>query len=403
MRILSVHNYYQSRGGEDEVFHREKNLLIAAGHQVIVYTRHNDEIEEYGLWDKATLGLRTVWAWDSARELRKLMEREKPDLAHFHNTFPLISPSAYSACQEAGVPVVQTLHNYRLLCPAATFFRDGHVCEDCLGRVVPWPGIVHACYHESRSVTSVSAAMLAVNRFLNTWTEKVNIYVALTEFARRKFVEGGLPADRVLVKPNFVHPDPGVSSGQGDYAIYLGRLSPEKGITTLLAAWERLGKSVPLRIVGDGALRPAIDAFVERMESGNILFLGHLAHEEAVAVLKLARCMVFPSQCYEGFPMTIAEAFACGVPVIASRLGAMAEIVEDGRTGLHFTPGDAADLAAKVDWAWSHSKEMEAMGREARAEYEAKYAAKRNYQLLMNIYQRAMASRSDGAAPPQRR
>ena len=391
MKILLVHNSYQQRGGEDEVFANERDLLQSADHEVVEYVRSNDEIHDYSIWNNATLSLRTVWAWDSARDLQELLKREKPLLAHFHNTFPLISPSAYSACQEAGVPVVQTLHNYRLLCPAATFFRDGHACEECLGRFLPWPGIVHACYRKSRGATTVSAAMLTINRFLNTWTDKVNIYVALTQFARQKFIEGGLPGDRILVKPNFVRPNSDVSSGKGDYAVYLGRLSSEKGIFSLLEAWERVGKKVPLRIIGDGPLRSAIITFIERREIKNVMLLGVLAHEEAIEVLKLARFMVFPSQWYETFGMTIAESFACGVPVIASRMGVMEEIVTDGKTGLHFTAGDASDLVIKVDWAWTHPEEMRAMGRAARSEFESKYTAALNYQQLMNIYGRAIA------------
>ena len=418
LSVLQVHNLYQQPGGEGVVAGAEKRLLTEAAHSVGEYSRHNDEISGYGLWAKATLAARTVWAWDSYREIKALLQREKPDLAHFHNTFPLISPAAYYACRDAGVPVVQTLHNYRQLCPAAIFRRDGRVCEDCLGRN-PWRGVLHACYRDSRAATAAVALMLSVHRWLGTWSNMVDCYIALTEFARRKFIEAGLPMEKVVVKPNFVYPDPmavaamspspnspggqrrSLQRGDGagetpplQYALFVGRLSEEKGVRTLRAAWQRLGSRIPIEIVGDGPLRAEVEADAVRRGLSSISFPGYLTPDHVRAAMKGARVLVFPSEWYEGFPMTIAEAFACGVPVIASRLGAMQEIVEDGRTGLHFTPGDADDLAAKVEWAWTHPDEMQAMGRAARAEYEAKYTAERNYQMLMQIYERVTRERS---------
>ena len=429
-KFLVAHNLYQQPGGEDSSTDSETRVLSSAGHRVVEYVRDNDEIARYGLWRKATLAPRTVWAWDSYREIKALLERERPDVAHFHNTFPLISPAAYYACREAGVPVVQTLHNYRLLCPAATLQNDGRVCEDCLGRS-PWRGVLHGCYRGSRPATAAVALMLSVHRWLGTWSKMVDCYIALTEFARRKFIEGGLPAEKIVVEPNFVYPDP-MKGGQEsevrsqesavriqllaivnhqspitnhqfpDYALFVGRLSEEKGVRTLVAAWQRLGSGIPLRVVGDGPLRAELEAQVSRLglsrvwrgkpAATSISFHGRLTPDHVTPVMKRARFLVFPSELYEGMPRTIIEAFACGVPVIASRLGAMQEIVEDGRTGLHFTPGDADDLAAKVEWAWTHPEQMETMGRAARAEYEAKYTAERNYQLLMSTYQRVIES-----------
>jgi glycosyltransferase involved in cell wall biosynthesis len=422
LSVLKIHNLYQQPGGEYLSLQAEKQMVIAAGHRVVEHLRYNDEIKEYGWREKATLALRTVWAWDSYREIRALLRRERPDVAHFHNTFPLISPAAYYACREAGVPVVQTLHNYRLLCPAAIFQRDGRVCEDCLGHV-PWRGVLHACYRDSRAATAAVALMLSVHRWLGTWSKMVDCYIALTEFARAKFIEGGLPAEKIVVKPNFVYPDPmkgdqesevrsqesevrsqesvvriqqsaivNHQSPMGVYALFVGRLSLEKGVRTLLAVWRRLGNRIPLRVVGDGPLRVELEAEAVRHGLSSVCFHGWLAPERTIEVIKVARFLVFPSESYEGMSHAIIEAFACGVPVIASRLGGMLEIVEDGRTGLHFTPGDADDLAAKVDWAWTHPNEMQEMGRAARAEYEAKYTADRNYQMLMKIYEQAITN-----------
>jgi glycosyltransferase involved in cell wall biosynthesis len=396
--VLKVHNLYQQPGGEDESVRSECALLTRAGHTVIQYTRDNDEIATYNFIEKASLGPRTVWAWDSCDQIRALLRDEKPDVAHFDNTFPLISPAVYYACREAGVPVVQTLRNYRLLCPGATFQRKGRVCEDCLGRS-PWRGVLHGCYRDSRAATGAVALMLNVHRWLGTWNKTVDCYIALTEFSRAKFIEAGMPAKKIVVKPNFVYspsmtdysPSPITSHESPDGpALFVGRLSLEKGVRTLLAAWQRLGNRIPLRVVGDGPLSTELEGYARQQELSGVFFDGRLSPEQTTAAMKRSRFLVLPSEWYETFGRVAVEAFACGVPVIASRLGAMEEIVADGRTGLHFTPSNAADLAAKVEWACTHPAEMSAMGRAARAEYEAKYTPERNYATLMGIYEQTL-------------
>lgn len=386
MRILAVHNYYQQPGGEDAVFRAEKALLEHAGHQVTVYERYNEEIASYSTAQKLMLFQQTIWAWDSLQAIREILQQERPQVVHFHNTFPLISPAAYYACQQAGVSVVQTLHNYRLLCPNAFFLRDGHICEDCLGKTLPWPGVLHACYRNSRTQSAVVTTMLTVHRWLKTWQKQVNVYIALTGFSRQKFIQGGLSGEEIVVKPNFVHPDPGVREGIGNYALFVGRLSAEKGVHTLLKAWSNLS-GIPLKIVGNGPLTDEAAAFVQESSLEVIDILGRRSNREVISLMKGARLLVFPSEWYEGFPMTLAEAFACGTPVVASRLGSMPEIVEDERTGLLFNTGDPDDLAGKVAWLWLHPIQAERMGQEARADFEAKYTAERNYQTLMEIYE----------------
>lgn len=399
MRILQAHNLYQQPGGEDTEFRAVQDMLIAAGHQVTEYVRNNKELSDYGLWSKATLAPRAVWAWDSHGHLRALLKREKTEIAHFHNTFPLISPAAYYACREAGVPVVQTLQNYRLFCPAALFFRDGKVCEECFEHSL-WRGVRYGCYRGSRLQTGVVALMLAVHRARLTWTRMVNHFIAPSQFARSKLIAAGLPADKIAVKPNLVYPDPGVKNGAGDGVMFVGRLAPEKGLRTLLLAWERLGSRIPLRILGDGPLRAELETEAGRRGLSSISFEGHRPRNETLAAMKSARFLIVPGEWYETFSITTVEAFACGLPVVASRLGAMEEIVEDGRTGLHFQPGNPEDLAEKVNWAWTHSRQTEEMGREARAEYQAKYDAARNYPTLMDIYQQAI--RNSGSTNPLR-
>jgi len=387
MKIILVHNRYQQPGGEDAVFAAEMALLRRHGNEMVEYIEDNQRINGMNRFAVAS---RAIWSCSSQSKLNQILQDTRPNAVHFHNTFLLISPSAYYACQKFAVPVVQTLHNYRLLCPAGTFYRNGHICEDCLGKTPPWPGILHACYRDSRAETAVVSTMLTIHRWIRTWQEQVDVYVALTEFARKKFIEGGLPSEKIVVKPNFVHPDPGIREEKGLYALFVGRLSSEKGLRTLLWAWQYLQK-IPLKIVGDGPLMEEVSAYVKTHKLEWVELIGRCNHEEVLELMKGARYLVLPSECYETFGLVAVEAFACGVPVIASRLGAMAEIVDDGRTGLHFEPGNSEDLAAKVEWAWTHPEAMSEMGREARREYEEKYTAEKNYKMLLDIYERALS------------
>jgi glycosyltransferase involved in cell wall biosynthesis len=388
VNILLVHNTYQQPGGEDVVFKQEGRMLENKGHRVTRYERSNWEADKYTGLRQISLARRTVWASDTRREFLRLLRAQKPDIVHVHNTFPMISPSIYSACSELKVPVVQTLHNYRLLCPAATLFRDGKVCEECMTASL-WRGIEHRCYRKSRAATAVAALMLAFHRMRGTWKREISCYVALTNFSKSKFVEGGLPAERIFVKPNFVDPDPGGRTGDGEYALFVGRLSPEKRVSTVLQAWKRLRLPIPIMVLGGGPDQAELEAQAALDNLSNVHFHGQVPRERTLAAINNARFLVFSSEWYENFPVTIAEAFACRTPVIASRLGAMAEIVGDGYSGLHFTPGDPEDLARKVEWAWTHPDEIRTMGENARKEYESKYTAEKNYPRLMEIYEHA--------------
>lgn len=393
MKVLLIHNEYRQHGGEEVVVEQERQLLQQAGHQVVHYRRSNQETEGISGLGQLSLIKKIVWASDARQDVARLLRTERPQVVHVHNTFMVISPSIYSACQEAGVPVVQTLHNFRLFCPAAFFYRDGHVCEDCADHSL-LRGIQHACYRESRPTTAAVAMMLEFHRLRHTWERGVDIFIALNEFARSKFISLGLPAEKVCVKPNFLYSDPGERTAGGRYAMFAGRLSPEKGVSTILAAWAQLKTRIPLRIIGDGPLLANLQAEAAKLDLAGVHFEGRLNREQTIAAFKGASFMLFPSLWYENFPMVIAEAFACSTPVIGSRLGAMEVIVQDGRTGLHCGPGDAADLAAKVEWAWSHPEEMRAMGNNARREFESHYTAEKNYRLLMDIYERALRRRS---------
>ena len=386
MKILLIHNYYQQSGGEDQVFAAESTMLEKHGCRVFRHTVHNDRIKWVNL---LTLARNTLWNKTIARELRETIRKVRPDVVHFHNTFPLISPSAYYAAKAEGIPVVQTLHNYRFLCSNALFFRDGHVCEDCMGKFLSWPGVFHACYRNSRAATSVTATMLSVHHVLHTYKRMVDMYIALTDFARQKFIQWGLPAEKIAVKPNFVDPDPGTGDGQGGYALFVGRLTQEKGINALLAAWEKIGGKIPLKIVGDGPLSSKVAKALQRISG--VEWLGHKPRQLVLGLMKDAAVLIFPSIWYETFGLTISEAYSVGLPVIASNLGGMSSIIDHKRTGLHFRPGDPDDLATQVDWILNHPAELARMRQEARAEYEARYTAERNYEMLMEIYERAIS------------
>ena len=400
MRILIVHNSYQQPGGEDVVFEQERQMLESHGQEVIVYRRSNWELDTWSRARRVGLAENVIWSSEARREVSQLLQKHRPDLVHVHNTFVMISPSIFGACEELGVPVVQTLHNYRLFCPAATFFRHGHVCEECVDTGL-WRSVLHGCYRGSRTATAVIALMLATHRRLKTWTGDRHYYIALTEFSKRKFVRAGLPAERIFVKPNFVHPDPGTSEGDREYALFVGRLSPEKRVSTLVSAWQRLPQRIPLLIVGGGPERARLEADTKRRDVTGIYFQGQLPRKHTIQAIKNARFLVFSSEWYENFPVTIAEACACGTPVITSRLGAMEEIIDDGRTGLFFTPGDADDLAAKVNWAWNHPSELREMAQEARREYQRRYTMEANYPQLMRIYGQALSRELVGPADRQ--
>jgi glycosyltransferase involved in cell wall biosynthesis len=392
MKILLVYNTYQEPGGEEVVFGKERRLLEEAGHEVFEYRRHNDEIKQYSAIKRLGLISHTVWASDSHRDFTALLRENEPDIVHVHNTFPLISPSIFWACRSAGVPVVHTLHNYRLLCPGANFFRAGKPCEDC-GTGNFWQGVVHGCYRHSRVQTAPVALMLAVHHTGKTWTRMVDRYIALSEFSRSRFVNAGFPEDQIVIKPNFVDPDPGRRTGDGSYALFIGRVSQEKGAETLLKAWRQLPWSFELRIVGDGPSRIRLESQAAAQGLSNVRFMGRMPHEQVIQTIKDARFVIFPSELYETFGLGIIEAFACGVPVLASRLGSMQEIVQDGYSGLLFRPGDAEDLARIVSRAWEQPAYMRRLGEQAREEYESKYTAAANYQRLIEIYQQVIAER----------
>lgn len=388
MRILLAHTAYRQRGGEDAVVEAEAALLERAGHRVERFVLSNAALAEAAPLVAAAGAL---WNADAAATLSRRIAAFVPDVIHVHNTFPAMSPAVLWTAARHQVPVVKTLHNFRLLCPQAMLLREGRPCEDCVG-TVPWRGVARRCYRGSLGASAVTAASVTLHRWAGTWHRKVSRFVALNDFCRRKFIEGGLPAARIVVKPNFVEAPaaPAVAAPRAG-GLFVGRLSPEKGLDLLADAVRGLPADA-VTVIGEGEHADlARDAFGAR-------FLGFRPLPETLATMRAAAFLVVPSRCYENFPRTIVEAFASGLPVIASRHGSLAEIVREGRTGLHFEPGNASDLRDKIAWALAHPAEMARMGRHARLEYDERYTPQRTLVQLETLYQ-TVVRESHGQVP----
>lgn len=387
MHVLVVHNRYRERGGEDAVVEHEVGLLRSAGHEVTEYGRHNDEIEDSSPWGPA---IQSFWSRRTTRDIDALIGRNRPDVVHVHNTFPLVSPSVFWAAARAGIPVVQTLHNFRLICPQGLLLREGRPCERCVGRM-PLPAVRHACYRGSRAQTAVVAGVNLLHQGLGTWQRRVDCYIALSEFSRGRLVAGGLPPGRVVVKPNSVPGPDEVPEGPRQGLLFVGRLAPEKGLDTLVQAARDLLPGT-VRVAGRGPLARILEG------EPAVVPLGHLDRAALRAEMARATALVLPSACYENAPLAVLEAFACGLPVIASRLGALAEIVEDGVTGLLFDAGQAPALREKMAWALEHPGEMRAMGEAARLRHARSYAPQENLRRLVEIYEGVLPAAARAAA-----
>jgi glycosyltransferase involved in cell wall biosynthesis len=392
MKILMLHNRYLIPGGEDQCSIAEAALLRDHGHEVQLVEEDNRRVEQLG---HARTALRTVWSQESYRQIDELLRAGGFDILHVQNFFPLWSPSVYYAASRNHVPVVQTLHNYRLMCANALLFRDQHLCQECLGRFMPWHGVLHACYRNSRTASAVVASMVGAHKLAGTWRKRVARYIAVSEFARDIYITGGLPPEKIAVKPNFIHPSPVPGGGGGGYALYVGRLSTEKGVTTMLEAWKSAHEPIPLKIVGEGPLAELVIAAAR--ESHGIQYLGAKPLLEVLDLMRSAEFLVFPSEWYETMGRTIMEAFAVGTPVVAAKIGPPATMVVAGETGFHFTPGSVAELREWMERSSLHLAQLRAMRSKARQAFETSYTGAANVEVLLAIYSKAQEAA--GTAP----
>ena len=390
MKILLVHAFYKQKGGEDVVFENELSLLQKTGENVFPLRLYNDSIRQEFFLERLKVGAGTIWSRSGYQKISDIVERFKPDIVHFHNTFPLLSPSVYWACSNSGVPVVQTLHNYRLICAGALLYLNSEVCERCIGNY-PFSALIHCCYRTSWSATSAVTAMQIVHRALGTFSHKVDRYFTLTEFAKSRMVIGGLPEHLISVKPNFLPDPPEPNYKVGDYALFVGRLSNEKGLKTLIEAWSRI-ENYPLLVAGDGPLMSGLRSH-DMVKKKHVRLLGFQSKEKIRELMRDSAFVIIPSECYEGFPMVVLEAFASGKPIFCSKIGSLNELIQEGVTGCKFNPGDVNNLVEVVVKALGNTDSLAEMGKAARLEFEQKYSINVAQDTLLREYQNVI----DGA------
>jgi glycosyltransferase involved in cell wall biosynthesis len=383
LRVLIAHNRYQLRGGEDAVVEAESELLRQHGHAVEIYSRHNDELAALS---SPRAAADSVWSGQTTADIRRLVHSFKPDVLHVHNTVLRMSPSVFHAASQMGLATVMTLHNFRLMCPQGLLLRNSRPCEDCVGKL-PWRAVAHGCYRGSRAQTAVVTAGDLVHRAMGTWRARVDRFIALNAFCRERFIAGGIAAEKLRIKPNFIDLEK-PAAGPRDGFLFVGRLSEEKGVAVLAQALHTNDIGERVRVVGEGPAQALLAG------SPKFELLGKQAPEFIYRLMARSRALILPSIWYENYPRTLVEAFACGLPVIASRLGAMAALIKHGHNGLLFNPGDGTDLARTLAWAQTHPDEMAVMGAQARSTYEAELTGASNYRQLISIYDEAIACHS---------
>jgi glycosyltransferase involved in cell wall biosynthesis len=383
MRVLLIHNFYKESGGEDSVFFAEKNLLESKGNDVETLTFSNQTIKSFT--EKLSASKNIFFNRRSAKLLQKKIDEVLPEIIHVHNFFYVASPSIFYVAKRNNIPVVLTLHNYRLLCPGGIFLKKQDICEKCLNGSL-LNAIRYKCFSNSFTGTALLSGMISYHRLINTLQKKIDVFITLTNFSKTKFIEGGISSDKIMIKPNFnKSTETEYPKKREKYALFIGRISTEKGIDLLLNCWENI--NYPLKIIGRGPLMNKLD----NQSNRNIIYLGEKSQDEVYIEMIKAQFLVFPSQCYEGFPMVIVEAFSHGLPVLASNLGSMKEIIKDKFTGILFDQSDLNDMRKKVDWAIKHPRELQEMGKRAFISSKKDFSAMRNYDLLLNIYQKAIS------------
>ncbi|ELS34334.1 MULTISPECIES: glycosyltransferase family 4 protein [Pseudanabaena] len=401
LHIVMVHDRYQYVGGEDVSTDADVELLREYGHQVTLIEVHNDIIKAFSQFEKLKLFAETAWNFKVYREMQSQFQTLKPDLVHVQNFFPLFSPSVHAAARSLNIPTVQHLHNFRLGCLNGYLLKDGKICEACVGRN-PWRGIVYGCYRKSLVASVAVWTMVTVNRWRRTWTQDVNAFITPSHFAAQKLIEIGIPSDLLYVKPYVINPtnhlnnlnhaehqDIQIEPRSADMInfLFVGRLSPEKGVITLLKAWSELNRTDwQLKIVGEGDQKLILQSFVKDYGLTNVQFLGYLPPSQIAEVMQTATAIVVPSQWYETFGRVVVEAFACGKPVLASEMGALAELITPEYNGFLIPSDRLSAWIEKLYWCGTNPEAMRTIGKNAYQTYQELYTRSTNYQQLMAIY-----------------
>jgi glycosyltransferase involved in cell wall biosynthesis len=392
LKVLVVHGRYRTAqpSGENAVVEDEAQLLDQYGCLVERVELRSDEIGSWTAWKKAALPVRVVWSREGQAMVRSAIQRFRPDVVHIHNTFPLFSPAIFYTARRSGAAVVHTLHNFRPLCPAGTFLRDGKPCEDCLGRF-PLPAVRHGCYRRSSSATVPVAVMDGVHTWLRTWHRCIDRLIVLSSFARGKYIEAGWPETKLRIKYNTIADTDLPARRLGHHFLSLSRLDREKGVDVLLEGWHRAfpDGDPPLRIAAGGDDRNELEARYGALRG--VRFLGQLDRPNVLELLSTARALVIPSRCYEGFPRVIVEAYAAGVPVVASDIGSLTELVDDHETGLRVRVDDQDDMARALRELAASDDLVALLGRGARAAYERRCSPDVTMAELFCIYREAIA------------
>ena len=384
MKILQIHNSYIFKGGEDTVVEQERNLLVENGHEVFQLKKKNEE-EIINFIDKLKVAKNLSYSHPAKNIVYNEIKKINPKIAHIHNTFPLWSTSVFDACIENNIPIVLTLHNYRTICANGLFFRKKKVCEKCLNRS-PYHSVLYGCYQNSHIKSLPVAKMIDDNQKKNTWSKKINRFIVLTNFAKKKFLQANFPEEKIRVKPNFILPNvvkKETNKNLKKKCLYVGRLSQEKGIITLLKAWEEI--NFGLKVFGDGQLYHQINK-----RQSNVDFFGNKPKNEIIEEMQSAKFLVYPTECYENFPLAILEAFESGLLVLASKIGSVSEIIKDKYNGILFIPGNIIDLRNKINWILSNPKECKRIVENASKDFLTKYSKKENYKTLIKIYEEAI-------------
>lgn len=390
VNVLMAHNYYQVPGGEDTVFYNEVKMLEKNGHNVTKYTRNNNEIKG-GVFNKLRLGIDTIFSLKTYKEVKKLIDENNIDVVHVHNTLPLISPSIYYAAKAKKIPVVQTIHNFRLLCPGSTFTRNGEICEKCISKGLK-QSLRYRCYRKSLSQTLIMYIMLKLHSIIGIY-DKIN-YITLTEFNKQKLLNLVKDERSIYVKPNFIEVRDKSERDLEDYFVFIGRLDELKGINFLVEVWKKIDKNIKLYVIGRGSEEEKLKKIISKNNMNNVKLLGFMEREDAFKVIEKCRAIIVPSKWYEGFPMTIAESFSLGVPVIGTRLGNIKSIIDDKYNGLLFEKDNKEQLKEAIEKIF-HDKQLNLiLGENAYKTFRKNYTDEENYKKLEDIYLNLVGDKS---------